>query len=159
MEIEHIRAIIDELTGVMDDKELEELEIEAEGIRVLLRRAAKKSDPHTVMVASHAGPMHPGHPAAAHGEAPPAEEEDEDLHIVHSPMVGSFYRAPAPDADPFVEVGDEVTPDTVVCIIEAMKVMNEIKAEVEGTVVAVKAEGGEAVEYGQPLFVIRPAHD
>jgi acetyl-CoA carboxylase biotin carboxyl carrier protein len=71
-------------------------------------------------------------------------------------MVGSFYRAPAPDADAFVEVGDEVGPDTVVCIIEAMKVMNELKAEVEGVVTAIRAENGEAVEYGQALFEIRP---
>ena len=71
-------------------------------------------------------------------------------------MVGTFYRAPAPDADPFVDVGDEVTAETVLCIIEAMKVMNELKAEVEGVVEAVRAENGEAVEYGQPLYVIRP---
>ena len=152
MEIEKIRAIIDELTAVMDDKGLDELEIEAEGLRVLLRRAPTRTDAPAVVVASHGGPMH----HAAHAAAP-AEEEDE-LHIVHSPMVGSFYRAPAPDADPFVEVGDEVTPDTVVCIIEAMKVMNEMKAEVEGVVEAVKAESGEAVEYGQPLFAIRITH-
>ena len=154
MEMDKIRAIIDELTTVMDERDLDELEIEAEGFRVVLRRCARRGEAPTVMVAPH-----PGHPApvpAAAGGPADAAEEDEDLHIVHSPMVGTFYRAPAPDADVFVEVGDEVTPDTVVCIIEAMKVMNELKAEVEGVVEAVRADSGEAIEYGQPLFVIRP---
>jgi len=155
MEIEKIRAIIDELTSVMDDKDLDELEIEAEGLRVLLRRSARPGTAHHVVVAPHPG--HVPAPAAADAQAAEADE-DEEVHIVHSPMVGSFYRAPAPDADPFVEVGDEVTPDTVVCIIEAMKVMNELKAEIEGVIEAIRADSGEAVEYGQPLFVIRPAH-
>jgi acetyl-CoA carboxylase biotin carboxyl carrier protein len=70
-------------------------------------------------------------------------------------MVGTFYRAPAPDADPFVDVGDTIGPDTVVCIIEAMKVMNEIKAETSGTVLEVLVENGEPVEFGQPLFLLK----
>ena len=155
MEIEKIRAIIDELTSIMDDKDLGELEIEAEGLRVLLRRGVQQGGSHAVVVAPHAGHV----AAAAHPGAEPAPaevDEDEGAPIVHSPMVGTFYRAPAPDADPFVDVGDEVTAETVLCIIEAMKVMNELKAEVEGVVEAVRAENGEAVEYGQPLYVIRP---
>jgi len=154
MEMDKIRAIIDELTTVMDDRDLDELEIEAEGFRVVLRRGARRGEPPAVVVAPHPAHLAPV-PAPAGGPAD-AAAEDEDLHIVHSPMVGTFYRAPAPDADVFVEVGDEVTPDTVVCIIEAMKVMNELKAEVEGVVEAVRADSGEAIEYGQPLFVIRP---
>ena len=71
-------------------------------------------------------------------------------------MVGTFYRAPAPDAPPFVEVGDEVKEDDVVCIIEAMKIMNEIKAEVRGRIKKILVENGEAVEYGQPLFLVEP---
>ncbi len=153
MEMDEIRAIIDELTTFMDDRDLDELEIEAEGFRVALRRGARRADAPAVAVAPH--PAHPASVPAAAGGPADAAAEDEALHIVHSPMVGTFYRAPAPDADPFVEVGDEVTPDTVVCIIEAMKVMNELKAEVEGVVEAVRADSGEAIEYGQPLFVIR----
>ena len=154
MEIEKIRALIDELTGVMDAKELDELEIEADGIRVLLRRGSRGGDAPAVVMASTPAAA-PG-PAIAPADEPAAAAADaETRHVVQSPMVGTFYRAPAPDADPFIEVGDEVTPDTVVCIIEAMKVMNELKAEVEGVVEAIRAEGGEAVEYGQPLFVIR----
>ncbi|MEM7201850.1 MAG: acetyl-CoA carboxylase biotin carboxyl carrier protein [Planctomycetota bacterium] len=72
-----------------------------------------------------------------------------------SPMVGTFYRSPSPDAEPFAKVGDHVGPDSVICIIEAMKVMNEIRAETEGEVVEVLAQNGEPVDYGQPLFVIR----
>ena len=153
MEIEQIRAIIDELTSVMDAKDLDELEIEADGLRVVLRRGTRGSHGPAVVVTPHAPAAH----AAPHvvREAP-AEQVDDEVHVVHSPMVGTLYRAPAPDADAFVEVGDEVTSDTVLCIIEAMKVMNELKAEVEGVVEAIRVENGEAVEYGQPLFVIRP---
>jgi len=152
MDIEKIRQLIEELTALMDAKKLVELEIEDEGLKVALRRAGRTGESQAVVLAPHAaapgaGPAPAQEPAGDH-------EGAEDVHIVRSLMVGTFYRAPAPDADAFVEVGDEVTPDTVVCIIEAMKVMNEVKAEVEGTVQAIRAENGEAVEYGQPLFAI-----
>jgi len=138
MEIERIRELIEQLTALMDAKKLDELEIEQ------------------VVVAQ----PHPAAHAPA-GQPPPEEAAapEEELHVVRSPMVGTFYRSPAPDADPYVEVGDEVGPDTVLCIIEAMKVMNELKAEVEGTVVAILVENGEPVEYGQPLFHIAPKKD
>ena len=160
MEFDEIQDVLERLIGVMDARKLDELEIEVEGLKVALRRGGRGGDSPAVVVAAHAGahpavPM-PAAPAAPGGAA--AEAEGEDLHIVSSPMVGTFYRSPAPDADPFVDVGDEVTPDTVLCIIEAMKVMNELKAEVAGVVQAVRAENNEAVEYGQPLFVIaRPS--
>jgi len=82
--------------------------------------------------------------------AAPAEAE------IKSPMIGTFYRAPSPDAAPYVEVGTSVEPDTVVCLIEAMKVMNEIKAEAKGVITQVLVENGKPVEFGQPLFKIRP---
>jgi acetyl-CoA carboxylase biotin carboxyl carrier protein len=75
---------------------------------------------------------------------------------IKSPMIGTFYRAPSPEAAPYVDVGSEVMPDTVVCIIEAMKVMNEIKAEAKGVITKIVAENGKPVEFGQPLFKIRP---
>jgi len=75
---------------------------------------------------------------------------------VKSPMIGTFYRSPSPEAGPYIDVGSEVNPDTVVCIIEAMKVMNEIKAEVKGTVTQCLMENGKPVEFGQPLFKVRP---
>ncbi|GMA55854.1 hypothetical protein GCM10025858_03570 [Alicyclobacillus sacchari] len=82
---------------------------------------------------------------------------DIDVHVITSPMVGTFYRAPSPESAPFVEVGAQVTSKTVVCIIEAMKLMNEIEAEVSGEVIEVLAENGQLVEYGQPLFKVRRA--
>lgn len=81
--------------------------------------------------------------------------DDKGLHKIVSPMVGTFYRAPAPDADPFVKPGDRVTEKTVVCIVEAMKLMNEIEAEVKGEIVEVLVENGQLVEYGQPLFLVK----
>jgi acetyl-CoA carboxylase, biotin carboxyl carrier protein len=92
---------------------------------------------------------HPGAKADAEAAA------DEDLHKITSPIVGTFYRAPAPDKPPYVKEGDKVTPETVVCIVEAMKLMNEIQAEVSGEVVKIYVENGQPVEYGQPLFGIR----
>jgi acetyl-CoA carboxylase biotin carboxyl carrier protein len=78
------------------------------------------------------------------------------FHTIESPMVGTFYRAPSPEADPYVQTGDKLTESTVVCIVEAMKLMNEIEAEVRGEVVEILVENGELVEYGQPLFLIKP---
>jgi acetyl-CoA carboxylase biotin carboxyl carrier protein len=88
---------------------------------------------------------------------PPSEEvetPEEKLHVIKSPLVGTFYRAPAPGAPPFVEEGDIVSPGQVLCIIEALKVMNEIESDVRGKVVKILAENGQPVEYGQPLFLI-----
>ncbi|HID79981.1 MAG TPA: acetyl-CoA carboxylase biotin carboxyl carrier protein [Aquificales bacterium] len=88
---------------------------------------------------------------------PPAEDvetPEEKLHVIKSPLVGTFYRAPAPGAPPFVEEGDIVSPGQVLCIIEALKVMNEIESDVKGKVVKILVENGQPVEYGQPLFLI-----
>ncbi|MFN3870760.1 MAG: acetyl-CoA carboxylase biotin carboxyl carrier protein [Aquificaceae bacterium] len=86
---------------------------------------------------------------------PPSEEvPQENLHVIKSPLVGTFYRSPSPGAPPFVEVGDMVSPGQVLCIIEALKVMNEIESDVRGKVVKILVENGETVEYGQPLFII-----
>lgn len=84
------------------------------------------------------------------------KEIKEELHKITSPMVGTFYQAPAPDADPYVKVGSKVTKDTIVCIVEAMKLFNEIEAEVNGEIVEVLVKDGQLVEYGQPLFLVRP---
>ena len=97
----------------------------------------------------------PAAAARAAGEAPAAP--DESLHVFKSPMVGTFYRAPSPEAPPFASVGDKIDEHTTVCIIEAMKVMNEITPDATGEIVSIEVENGEAVEYGQPLFLIRPA--
>jgi acetyl-CoA carboxylase biotin carboxyl carrier protein len=93
--------------------------------------------------------------AAAAAEAARAEEKAEELHVIPSPIVGTFYRAPTPTAEPFVKQGSRVEPDTIVCIIEAMKLMNEIQAETTGVVEKIYVENGQPVEYGQPLFGIK----
>ncbi|NQT52962.1 acetyl-CoA carboxylase biotin carboxyl carrier protein [bacterium] len=158
MDMDKMQGLIERLTGLMEAKKLDELEIEVDGLKVALRRATRGSDTPAVVVAAHPH----GSPASAAAAPPDAAGGSDDAaesgHIVHSPMVGTFYRSQSPDTDVFVEVGDEVVPDTTLCIIEAMKVMNEVHAEMEGTLVAIRAENGEAVEFGQPLFVIAPTH-
>jgi acetyl-CoA carboxylase biotin carboxyl carrier protein len=96
---------------------------------------------------------HPRHPGA---EAEVAASADEGLHIITSPIVGTFYRSPSPTSEPFVRIGSHVDPDSIVCIIEAMKLMNEIQSETTGEVVKIYVENGQPVEYGQPLFGIKP---
>ena len=147
----------------MSEHELVELEVESEEFKVRLKKQSATSQPEVVTVhglTPVAVPMPLNHTPNQASNPHPAQapaEAVEDVIEVTSPMVGTFYRAPAPDADPYVRVGDLVHEDTVVCLIEAMKVMNEIKAETEGTIVAVPAGNGEAVEFGQVLFSVRPS--
>ena len=159
---------VEELVQLMDRHGLLEVEYESvpdgsRRIRVCRAGAAGVAQaaaaPH-----HHAGPPAAAAPAAgARGEpapagaVPAAAAGGETLHAFKSPMVGSFYRAPSPDAAPFVSIGDHVDPSTTICIIEAMKVMNEIVPDISGTVVSIEVENGEAVEYGQTLFLIRPS--
>jgi acetyl-CoA carboxylase biotin carboxyl carrier protein len=154
-----------ELIGLMRDNGLAELELEREDFRVRLRRDSVGGSSHAVEApttpapAPVAAPAHaPATATAAHpgAQATTAASQDQDLHIIPSPIVGTFYRSPSPNADPFVKIGSNVEQDTVVCIIEAMKLMNEIQAEASGEVVKVYVENGQPVEYGQPLFGIKP---
>jgi len=107
-----------------------------------------------------AAPAPAAAPSAPEGDAPaapaPAADADDGLIAIESPMVGSFYASPNPDADPFVKVGDSVGAGTVVCLVEAMKVFNEIKAESGGTIAKILVSNGDAVEFGQKLFLIKP---
>jgi acetyl-CoA carboxylase biotin carboxyl carrier protein len=147
-DLKEIRTIID----LMKKNDLSVFEIEREGFRLKLQKgpAAETSAPPA---ATHAPPK----PAAAPHEMPAAPKpiESAPLKEIVSPMVGTFYRSGAPDALPFVDVGSEVTEDTVVCIIEAMKVMNEIKAEAGGVIAEVVAENGKPVQFGEVLFRVR----
>jgi acetyl-CoA carboxylase biotin carboxyl carrier protein len=111
-----------------------------------------------VPVATSAPAAAPVAPAAAPAESPAAEtamDPDAGLHKITSPIVGTFYRSPGPDKDPYVSEGSNISPESTVCIVEAMKLMNEIQAEVSGLVVKIYVENGQPVEYGQPLFGIR----
>ena len=156
-----------ELIALLRDNGLAELELENTGFRVRLRRDSVAYEPQHLTAAPHAAPV-PSTPAPAPAAAPApsgpshpgtqsstAASQDQDLHIIPSPIVGTFYRSPSPSADPFVKIGSNVEQDTVVCIIEAMKLMNEIQAEATGEVVKIYVENGQPVEYGQPLFGIR----
>ena len=156
-----------ELISLLIENGLAELELERAGFRVRLRReGAVSSDiPVDMLPAGNPAPVSrqlpqvspnatssPAHPGA---QAETAASEDQGLHIIPSPIVGTFYRSPSPTADPFVKIGTRVESETVVCIIEAMKLMNEIQAEISGEVAKIYVENGQPVEYGQPLFGVK----
>ncbi|MBI3324110.1 MAG: acetyl-CoA carboxylase biotin carboxyl carrier protein [Candidatus Omnitrophica bacterium] len=138
------------MLGLMDSRGLVELELEHAGMRLRLKKATQAPGPQVVEYVSG---IPPSAPSSAAQKKP---EEGRRLTGIKSPMVGTFYRAPAPDAPPFVEVGQEVEVGQVVCIIEAMKLMNEIKSDVAGRVVEVLVDNGDPVEFGQPLFSLEP---
>ena len=148
MDQKHLKRIVE----IMNQNDLAEIEIEEEGKRLRLR---KREGSATV---SPAAPPPAAPPAAANPAAvdsAPAAEVTEGLHTIAAPMVGTFYRAPAPEVDAYVEVGKRINPESVVCILEAMKVMNEIKSECSGEIVKICVQNGEAVEYDQPLFIVK----
>jgi acetyl-CoA carboxylase biotin carboxyl carrier protein len=149
-DLKEIKTIID----LMKKNDLSVFEIEREGFRLKLQKATIAE---TTSASPAAAPAPPKSPAAA-SETPtaaPKPIESAPLKEIVSPMVGTFYRSGAPDAPPFVDVGSEVTEDTVVCIIEAMKVMNEIKAETSGVIGEAVAENGKPVQFGEVLFRVR----
>ena len=146
MSVERIR----ELLALMNENDLVELRLREGDFKVTLRK------PGANVVAVPAAPPPPAFAPLPAPSAKTATTDDEGLVPVKSPIVGTFYRSPGPDMPAFVAEGTVVTKDTVVCIVEAMKIMNEIRAEVAGTVVRAVAESGEPVEYGQTLFLIRP---
>jgi acetyl-CoA carboxylase biotin carboxyl carrier protein len=145
-----------ELIDLMKENDLVEVEVVSGDNKIHLKRPGA-----TAPAALPAMPMHAAVPAAAGptpAAAPSAEPTAEagDLAEIKSPIVGTFYAAPNPDSEPYVKTGDRVDSETVVCIIEAMKVMNEIKAETTGTIVEACVKDGESIEYGQVLFKVRP---
>lgn len=167
---------IKDLIEIMKDNELVEVEIKHGDDKILLKRSQPQQPAITAVPVvtpnisagsqmsfdasgGQAASTSPnaGVPSAA--EARPSSikpQAEEDLLTIKSPVVGTFYMAPSPDSDTFVELGSHVTPQTVVCTIEAMKVMNEIKAEVSGTITEISVTNGQAVEYGQVLFKVKP---
>jgi acetyl-CoA carboxylase biotin carboxyl carrier protein len=153
VDLKDIKAIID----LMKKNAITEFELERDDFKIKLRRNNNGgSNPEDTPMISYLGPapMAAALPAPAPVTAPivvPTVEQE-----IKSPMVGTFYRAPSPEAGPYVDIGTQITAETVICIIEAMKVMNEIKAETSGIVTQVLAQNSQPVEYGQPLFKIRP---
>jgi acetyl-CoA carboxylase biotin carboxyl carrier protein len=159
-----------EILQILDEKEIAEFELEEEGIKLRIRKASGNSGGPAVtsvpivsavlppvamapVAAPFAIPAEVPVPVSAAGAAPAPVEEG--LHILKSPIVGTFYRARDPQSPPFAQVGDRVKAGQVLCIIEAMKMMNEIEAEVAGEVVRVMPDNGQPVQYGDPLFAIR----
>ena len=148
MDLKDIKAIID----LMKKNSVSEFELERQDFKIRLKRgngsiAPVQYEEPTVVTYT------PAQALAAPVAPPPAASNELEIK---SPMIGTFYRAPSPEAATYVEVGSEVGPDSVVCIIEAMKVMNEIKAEVKGVITQILLENAKPVEFGQPLFKIRP---
>ncbi|MGB9071534.1 MAG: acetyl-CoA carboxylase biotin carboxyl carrier protein [Terriglobales bacterium] len=152
-----------ELIEFLIEKDVAEFELERGDVKVKIKRAGAAPAaalPEPRYVAVHPAPATPHAPAAAGTEAELAvlvpAAPAEDLHVVRSPIVGTFYEAPSPGAPPFVKVGDRVEAGQVLCIVEAMKLMNEIECDVAGEVVKKFATNGQPIEYGQELFAIRP---
>jgi acetyl-CoA carboxylase biotin carboxyl carrier protein len=151
---------IKELVELVAEKRLAEFEIEDHGFKLRIRSVAGSSASDGETAAQSTRTIAPLSPAqiepAIEKSAPPAETRPgKELHKIKAPIVGTFYRAPSPTSDTFVKLGSRVGPGTVLCIIEAMKLMNEIEADISGEVVEVYVENGQPVEYGQPLFGIR----
>jgi acetyl-CoA carboxylase biotin carboxyl carrier protein len=150
MDVKELRRFL----RLMRDFDLTELEMEEDGRRVRVRRGAEGA----------AVPIYATSPAPAPSPEPVIEDDTaetnaraEGLVEIPSPMVGTFYRSASPEADPYIQVGDTVDVETEICIIEAMKVMNEIKADIRGEILEILVNNAEAVEFGQPLFLVRPA--
>lgn len=159
---------IKELVKLVDQSSLQELEIENEGARLSIRKP-NKTEPvyvtapvqHTYAPIGQQADIAKTMPAAALEAAVSTtnghtKQEDSSLHKIVSPMVGTFYQSASPGSAPFVSVGSKVGNKNVVCIVEAMKLMNEIEAEIKGEIVEVLVDNGQLVEYGQPLFLVRP---
>lgn len=164
LKIQEIREII----KLIDQSSINEFSFEQDGSKIKMKKQTQEVEtvvrsvvatPPTVeTVQPQAQPVQP-QPTAQEAPAPKVEETKADtsnLHKITSPMVGTFYAASSPEAGNYVEVGSKVTKETVVCIVEAMKLFNEIEAEVKGEIVEILVENGQLVEYGQPLFLVKP---
>ena len=155
MDLQYLRRLV----KIVTDSQIDKLEIEEDNSKIKITRV-KEGATHVVQampnvaIGEPAAPSAPAPPAAAPAEAPATPTNQ---HEILSPIVGTFYRAPAPDADPYVQVGQTISSGTPVCIIEAMKIMNEIEADISGKVINILVENGQPVEYNQPLFVIETA--
>lgn len=154
MDLKDIKAIID----LMRKNAISEFELERQEFKIRLKRGQNPGsgvvfDDTVTTITAPANPV-----ALAAGAAAPARAAEPGAATIEvkSPMIGTFYRSPSPEASPYIDIGAEVGPETVVCIIEAMKVMNEIKAEVRGVITQVLVDNAKPVEFGQPLFKVRP---
>ena len=144
---------IKEMVNLMNENGLVELEIEKEGMRIRLKKTSSGADVYNGPIVVERQAVTD---AGSRQIAEPARELSAKAIEVKSPMVGTFYRSPSPEAAPFVEVGQNIEPGQIICIIEAMKLMNEIKSEVRGKILEILVDNAEPVEFGQPVFLIEP---
>lgn len=166
LKIQEIR----ELIKLIDQSSIDEFSYELDGAKIKMKKKGEFKqallEPVTAAVAAPAPAVQMAPPAPA---VPPAQQEEpkqeaekeaakenENLHKITSPMVGTFYQSPSPDADAYVKPGSKVSKDSIVCIVEAMKLFNEIEAEINGEIVEILVKDGQLVEYGQPLFLVKP---
>ena len=155
MELEKVKELVD----MMKANDLSELEVVDGQTRIMLKRGSQSAAPGMMMAIPQVTATGPAAPLGGHAGASQQQEQpdqEEKLLEIVAPMVGTLFVAPSPSAEPFLAIGSKVDQDTVVCIIEAMKVMNEIKSEVKGTIKKILVENGSAVEYGQALYLVEP---
>lgn len=162
MELKEIQSLI----KFVSESGVDEVDIEKKDFKLSIKKVppAVQAAPQVVQATLPAAPTAPAAPAAptapvaeAKAEAAPAKPEASNLIEIKSPMIGTFYRSSSPDKPPFVNVGDKISAGDVICIVEAMKLFNEIEAEVSGKIVKVLVENAQPVEYDQPLFLVEPA--
>ncbi|MGC4376508.1 acetyl-CoA carboxylase biotin carboxyl carrier protein [Fictibacillus sp. Mic-4] len=164
LKIQEIR----ELIKLIDKSSIDEFQFENEGTKIVLKKNEATVEPKVIpnaetpifvqppqMPAPQATQMQPQPAEKEVQQSEPKEDKNENLHKIESPMVGTFYSSPSPDSPAYVKVGDKISKDSIVCIIEAMKLFNEIEAEVNGEIVEILVENGQLVEYGQPLFLVK----
>jgi acetyl-CoA carboxylase biotin carboxyl carrier protein len=145
---------ITKLIDLLEKRDLDAFELEVEGFKIKITRNEHKNImPQVIPQAA----VMENRPASSGTEAAKTDEAADGLHTIISPMVGTFYRAPDPSSPPFVKIGEQVKPNQTVCIIEAMKLMNEIESEIDGVIEEIFAQNGKPVEYGQKLFSIKPS--
>lgn len=152
--------LIKKLVKILETSDVTDIEIEENGTKIKVAKKVRIAQP--VQAVAAVPSQTPSVSVQQKEEQKPGEKKsseesiESNLHTVRSPIVGTFYRAPAPDADPYVQIGDVVSVGTVLCIVEAMKLMNEIESDVNGKIVKILVENGKPVEYNQPLFLIQP---
>jgi len=166
MDLNYLKKVI----KIFDDSSLNELMIEEENLKVKLGKNKESGKIHTTFFPQHQFQSTTASETAntivkSENQSKPTESENskietdeskESMYILNSPIIGTFYRSPSPDSPPFVEVGARVKPGSTLCIVEAMKLMNEIECDISGTIVKILIENQQPVEYNQPLFVIKP---
>ncbi|KPK98443.1 MAG: hypothetical protein AMJ95_04200 [Omnitrophica WOR_2 bacterium SM23_72] len=146
---------IKEMINLMNENGLVELEIEKDGMRIRLKKTTSGVEGLTGPFVVERERISEG-PSRKESHAPPVDKVQAETVEIRAPMVGTFYRAPAPEAPPYVEVGQTIEVGQVICIIEAMKLMNEIKSEIKGKILEILVDNAEPVEFGQPMFLIEP---